>query len=194
MIKKRILKILIAIIVILIIIEILFIFINKLTIKEVVEDDYDEVIKSVQNDFISEGEIVPNNYNFLTRLYSGEVQDSAIYARIYQLIFEYLQSIYELKDKTEFNIEEYYKQNEEYLAVVFEITNFEEFTKFFESIEKLPNINYVDSSFILSEYYEGDEYDNVDLEIQFEGAKITFRLDIIKQITSGKQDIKFILK
>lgn len=194
MMKKRIVKILIAIIVILIIIETLVILINKLVIKNEIEDDYDEVIKNVQNDFLDEGEVVPNNYNFLTRLYSGEVQDSAIYARVYQLIFEYIESIYELKDKTEFNLEEYYKQNKDYLAIVFEITNFEEFTKFFEKIAELPSINYVDSSFILSEYYEGDEYDSVDLEIQFEGAKITFKLELIKQITSGKQDIKFILK
>ncbi len=198
--KKRIMLVSIFIILFLImVITIILISLKKnenTELASTVEEDK-KVIDSVKDYYKNvEGQIVPDNYNFLARMYEGNVSSNDIYKQIYMFVFVGMPEVNkELgENPSDELISEVYKQKENIISSYYGIETEDEFKEF---IDKTANIKYEDfqnAIFTFDNYVENDEYTTLDLEIQYSNGNLSLQISIINQITEGKPSIKFVAK
>ena len=83
--RKRIITILLIAIIAVVAVVIGIVIYSKIKTEESKiqnRKDYEETLSVVKDEFFEEGKIVPDNYNFYTRLYDGTVKDEIVYERI----------------------------------------------------------------------------------------------------------------
>lgn len=159
-------------------------------------ESYENALKEANEEFLEKKEIVPDNFNFLVRLYEGDVESSYIYSRIYQIVFETIPDIYnKFKDSDEEKIFNYYDENSENIFDELGIDNKEEFVKFVNVVCNLNNIEYDSSIFDIKTLQNNDRYSNLNLQINFKDEnKIVFNLNIINKQEDGKPILKFLVQ
>lgn len=195
--KKRILLALIFVIFLLIvIIAILIIDLkkeNKVQPSSTVEDDK-KVIENVKEYYKDvEGQIVPDNYNFLARMYEGNVSSNDIYKAIYMFIFVGIPNINEQlgSNPSDAKILEVYNNNTDIIFSYFGIENEDEFKEFIDKTREIKMENFQNSTFTFDEFKVDDDYTTLDLEIKYETNSLNLKMSIINQTEEGKPSIKF---
>ena len=138
--------------------------------------------------------IIPGEYNFLIRLYEGNVNENVFYSAIYKLVFEEIPEINaNLKNKSIEEIENYYQNNKERIYSNLGIDNFEDYNEIVKEVSKLENITYKSSKFDTRSFAQNSEtgYSSLNLEINFETSSISLKMFIINEIQDNKPKIKF---
>lgn len=148
----------------------------------------------IKSSFFEEHKVVPQNAHFLSRVYDGEVSSSDICEKIYKLVFLEMPQIYELKAKSDLELEQYYNENEIQIKEFFEVVNKDEYIKLVKRICALENLSYIDSKYNFDEYNQGETLDSIDLEIEFEKSKIIFTVNLANIKMQDKPDLTFKLK
>lgn len=156
---------------------------------------YENVLEEVNNEFLEKKEIVPENYNFLVRLYEGNVKSSYMFSEIYKTVFEVIPEVYnQFKESDNEKIINYYNENTEKILNSLGITSQEEYLKFVNVVCNLNNFEYNNAIFDIQTLQNNGEYSNLNLEINFkEDNKIVFNFCIINEITDGKPKLKFLI-
>lgn len=152
------------------------------------------VNQEIKNGFLEEYKIVPQNAHFLSRVYDGEVKSSDICEKVYKLVFYEIPQIYEMKAKSDLELEQYYIENEADIKNTFAIVNKDEYIDLVKKICVLESLSYVDSKYNLDEYNQGNVSDTVDLEIEFAKSKITFKVNLMNTKALDKPNVTFKLK
>lgn len=156
---------------------------------------YANVINEVEEKFIQAKQVVPENYNFLTRLYEGKLDDTILYERIYRLVFEVIPDTYkDLKEKNDTEIAEYYKTYQVEIYNLTGIENEQGYINFVKSVNKIGEGEYVSSVFAVNNFVAEEDYSIVDLTINFTTGSITFETHILNNTNEDLKDIKFIVK
>lgn len=162
------------------------------------EESFNEEMNMIQEEmkeiFLEEYKIVPQNGHFLSRVYDGQISTSNVCEKIYELVIKEVPKIYNLKGKTDSELEQYYNENEKDIKNIFEVSNKDEYIRIVKKIWELENLNYVNSNYNFSEYMQGDTYDTVDLEIEFANSKLVFKLFLENEKSQTQDGITFGLK
>ncbi len=194
--KKKYIKITIFTFVILLILLITCIIIYNV-LKGKNEPIYEENLEAqqeVDEEYLENQMIIPGEYNFLIRLYEGNVNENVFYSAIYKLVFEEIPEINaNLKNKSIEEIENYYQNNKERIYSNLGIDNFEDYNEIVKEVSKLENITYKSSKFDTRSFAQNSEtgYSSLNLEINFETSSISLKMFIINEIQDNKPKIKF---
>lgn len=174
---------------------------NTATNMAIIKDEtfentaYANTIDEVDEKFIQVKQIVPENYNFLTRLYEGNLDDTVLYERIYRIVFEVIPDTYkELNGKDNAEIVNYYQMFQEEIFNLTGIESEQEYIKFVESVIKIGNGKYASSVFMVNNFVANDKYSTVDLILNFSTGSIILKIDILNNTTNDSKDIIFTLK
>ncbi len=197
--KRKINKIILIIFIILLVLLLTFLILYKVFSKNPEETSYgsNEAQKEVDEKFLRNEQIVPEGYNYLLRLYEGNVSEKDIYSSIYKLVFEEIKEINDnLKDKTNEEIETYYETNKDRIYKNLGIEDYTYYKEIVEKIQKIDCTTYKKSYFDVKKFVADGEngYSKLELKIEFEKSEITFEMYIVNGIRVNKPDIKFILK
>ena len=186
----------IGIIVFIVLIIMVIILISKISNNnETDSPNYENAIEEVKEYFLEEGKIVPDNYNILTRLYEGEINDSDVYRKIYMLTYKTIPNTYEnLSNATDEEIAKYYDKNTEKILDNTGIEEKEEYIAFVKEICKQEKGEYINSKFDVENYSSDEEYSKVDLEIEFTTGTICLEMQVRNTIGKEAENIKFIAK
>lgn len=184
--------ILIAIVLLIILVALLVTIIKKITtnknevytndiITNVAPDiEYEETMNIVREEFEEIGQIVPENYNFLTRMYEGNIEDTVLYSKIYDFIRKTVPETYKLlKDYDDTQITNYFNENRQTIINNLGIENADDYVKMVNQIKNIGDKNYISSSFDVSKYEAGEKYSTVPLIIQYKGVVISIDVSII---------------
>ena len=151
------------------------------------DEEYEETIKKVNEGYLEKGEIVPENYNFLVRLYDGVVDDTELYSKLYKVIYQNIPELIDnLYGKSENEIIEFFNVNKQNVYETFGIDNSEEFIKLINKISNVKDLEYSSSTLDVENLQDDNEYTTVDLKVKYStGKEITLVLklkddDVIK--------------
>ncbi len=187
---------LIVILIIIIVLIVIFAFLvnaikKETTKKEEISQDeiitnytpdveYEETMNVVKEQFEEIGQIVPENYNFLTRMYEGNVTDTVLYSKIYNFIRKIVPETYkELKDADESLIISYFNTNKETIYSDLGINTEEDYLNLVKKIKEIGDKEYLSSSFDVSKFETKNKYSKVPLIIQYEGVSISIDVCVI---------------
>ncbi len=187
----------IAIIVTILVIIVFFIIVNTYAkIKEEEEkirnkNDFENIKTGVIEEHYQNGEIIPENDNFFTRLYSGTVKDEEIYEKLFLLVNYTMPNIKNsLNGKTEKEIKEYYNENKEKILTNIGCESQEEFLKFKEIIDQSEKNSFKKAKYEVEKFAEEDEYVTVPIILEYENKTITIKLELSKR-NSLNDNVKF---
>ena len=187
----------IAIIVTILVIIVFFIIVNTYAkIKEEEEkirnkNDFENIKTGVIEEHYQNGEIIPENDNFFTRLYSGTVKDEEIYEKLFLLVNYTMPNIKNsLNGKTEKEIKEYYNENKEKILTNIGCESQEEFLKFKEIIDQSEKNSFKKAKYEVEKFAEEDEYVTVPIILEYENKTITIKLELSKR-NSLNGNVKF---
>ena len=187
----------IAIIVTILVIIVFFIIVNTYAkIKEEEEkirnkNDFENIKTGVIEEHYQNGEIIPENDNFFTRLYSGTVKDEEIYEKLFLLVNYTMPNIKNsLNGKTEKEIKEYYNENKEKILTNIVCESQEEFLKFKEIIDQSEKNSFKKAKYEVEKFAEEDEYVTVPIILEYENKTITIKLELSKR-NSLNDNVKF---
>lgn len=194
--KEKYIKITIFTFIILLILLITCIIIYNV-LKGKNEPTYEENLEAqqeVDEEYLKNQMIIPEEYNFLIRLYEGNLNENVFYSAIYKLVFEEIPEINtNLKNKNAEEIENYYQNNKDRIYSNLGIDNFEKYNKIVGEVLKLKDITYKSSRFDTKSFEQNNEtgYSSLNLEINFETSSVNFKMFIINEIQNNKPKIKF---
>lgn len=160
------------------------------------DKDYENVVKKVNEQYKEQGKIVPENYNFLIRLYEGDVQSDEIYSKIYNLVYKVIPDIKNnLENLSNEEIKKYYEKNKEEIISVMGIDDFENYLLLVQKVCKLENIEYNNCEFDVKNYVynENEDYSKVNLKIKF-SSSISVELNIKNKVEENKESIVIVAK
>ena len=148
--------------------------------------DYEETLSTVKDEFFEEGKIVPDNYNFYTRLYDGTVKDEVVYERIYYLVKVAIPNINKtLGNMSEGDLRSYYKNNKERIEAGLGSENENEFVKIVKTIKEKNLEGYKDASFDVANYEDGDPFVKVPLKLTFDNGELNVNVYVAKRNGAG---------
>jgi len=155
---------------------------NQVTAENTVSNDVDfqNALEEVEEEFLEAGQIVPENYNFLVRLYSGPVDSSDLYDKLYSVIYTDIPNINNnLYGKTDGEITEYFNSNYQDIMDKFGIEDVNNFKNFVLKVTQIKDAKYVSSSLDVANYKEENDYAYVDLDVKYSNnkeVKLTIKL------------------
>lgn len=160
---------------------------NKIKNRE----SYENAIQEVKQEILENGEILPNRYNMIERMYEGEVSTDQIYPDIYNLVMITIPDIQKrFKGKGNNEIESFYKDNKGRIEKNLGLDNKEDYLNFVNYIKELDLGEFVDSTFIEAEYKSLTDVEQVPLEIVYTKKTIKVIMEIdLKE--SDKNPIRF---
>jgi len=148
--------------------------------------DYEETLSTVKDEFFEEGKIVPDNYNFYTRLYDGTVKDEVVYEKIYYLVKVAIPNINKtLGNMSEGDLRSYYKNNKERIEAGLGSENENEFVKIVKTIKEKNLEGYKDASFDVANYEDGDPFVKVPLKLTFDNGELNVNVYVAKRNGAG---------
>lgn len=187
--RKRIITILLIAIIAVVAVVIGIVIYSKIKTEESKiqnRKDYEETLSVVKDEFFEEGKIVPDNYNFYTRLYDGTVKDEIVYERIYYLVKVAIPNINKtLGNMSEGDLRSYYKKNKERIEAGLGSENENEFVKIVKTIKEKNLNNYKDASFDVANYEDGDPFVKLPLKLTFDNGELNVNIYVAKRNGTG---------
>ena len=147
--------------------------------------------EEIKESFLLEHKIVPENSHFLSRTYDGEISTSDVCKKIYELVINLIPEIYGLRNKNNFELEQYYLENEISIKGVLQLSNKDEFIDVARKIGKLESLEFIDSRYDFDKYAKDELLTEVDLEIEFAKNKIVFKMYLNNKIIQNENNITF---
>lgn len=132
--------------------------------------------------------IFPENKEYLEEKYDGNMDLNYLYEKIHELVHTNLEKlISDIKGLNASGVNEYLTKNKENLLAIAGITNVEQLSSFKYNINE-KNINeedYVSSEIIQESYVEGEDYDSVNLKINYKNDSIFLKIKIANNILTS---------
>lgn len=132
--------------------------------------------------------IFPENKDYLEENYKGNMSLNYLYEKIYNLVHKNLESLQSDFKKLKIDgYNEYLNENEKNLVSMLGITNINELTTLAQNILS-KNINdeeYVNSEFVKDSYKSGNNYDTINLVINYKNEKLYFKVYIVNDIITS---------
>lgn len=132
--------------------------------------------------------IFPENKEYLEEKYDGNMDLNYLYEKIHELVHTNLEKlISDIKGLNASGVNEYLTKNKENLLAIAGITNVEQLSSFKYNINE-KNINeedYVSSEIIQESYVEGEDYDSVNLKINYKNDSIFLKTKIANNILTS---------
>lgn len=155
------------------------------------KNNFENIKTGVIEEHYQNGEIIPENDNFFTRLYDGTVKDEEIYEKLFLLVNYTIPSIKDsLKEKNEQEIKKYYNENKEKILTSIGCENQDEFLKFKEIIDKVDKNKFKKAKYDIEKFIEEDEYVTVPIILEYENETIIIKLELLKR-NSLENNVKF---
>ena len=155
------------------------------------KNNFENIKTGVIEEHYQNGEIIPENDNFFTRLYDGTVKDEEIYEKLFLLVNYTIPSIKDsLKEKNEQEIKKYYNENKEKILTSIGCENQDEFLKFKEIIDKVDKNKFKKAKYDVEKFIEEDEYVTVPIILEYENETIIIKLELLKR-NSLENNVKF---
>lgn len=155
------------------------------------KNNFENIKTGVIEEHYQNGEIIPENDNFFTRLYDGTVKDEEIYEKLFLLVNYTIPSIKDsLKEKNEQEIKKYYNENKEKILTSIGCENQDEFLKFKKIIDKVDKNKFKKAKYDIEKFIEEDEYVTVPIILEYENETIIIKLELLKR-NSLENNVKF---
>lgn len=203
--KKNTSKLLLLIIIVFILIIITIVNIVSITKNEnkqepsniveeenlVVDKEFNETIENVQEEFINNGQIVPENYNFLVRLYEGPVDSDELYNKLYEVIYKDIpETLSYTYGKSQDEIINYFNQNSSIIGQMYGIDNSTDFINFVTKISDINGAEYSSSIFDVENLKDVNEYTELEFKVKYSnGKEISFILKLVNSNNTNNRNI-----
>lgn len=132
--------------------------------------------------------IFPENKDYLEENYKGNMSLNYLYEKIYNLVHKNLESLQSDFKKLKIDgYNEYLNENEKNLVSMLGITNINELTTLAQNIlgKNINDEEYVNSEFIKDTYKSGNNYDTINLVINYKNEKLYFKVYIVNDIITS---------
>lgn len=132
--------------------------------------------------------IFPEKKEYLEESYNGNMDLNYLYEKIYELVHKNIEILQnELKGLNINLINEYLNQNKEKLITMAGITNLEELNNLANNIngKNIAEADYINSEIIQDSYIEGEDYDSVNLKINYKNDTILFKIKIANDVLTS---------
>lgn len=132
--------------------------------------------------------IFPENKDYLEENYKGNMALNYLYEKIYNLVHKNLESLQSDFKKLKIDgYNEYLNENEKNLVSMLGITNINELTTLAQNIlgKNINDEEYVNSEFIKDTYKSGNNYDTINLVINYKSEKLYFKVYIVNDIITS---------
>lgn len=132
--------------------------------------------------------IFPGNKDYLEENYKGNMALNYLYEKIYNLVHKNLESLQSDFKKLKIDgYNEYLNENEKNLVSMLGITNINELTTLAQNIlgKNISDEEYVNSEFIKDTYKSGNNYDTINLVINYKSEKLYFKVYIVNDIITS---------
>ena len=153
--------------------------------------EYEDIKQGIVDSHLDEGEIIPDNYQFFARLYTGTVNTKEIYEKIFYLVRYTVPDIKgKINGKSDSEIKKYYKDNELKIKTVIGIESEEEFLKFVSYINDVDYKEFEKAKYDVENFSEDIDFATVPLELKYSNKTIVLKLVVAKR-KSQDNNIKF---
>ena len=132
--------------------------------------------------------IFPENKDYLEENYKGNMSLNYLYEKIYNLVHKNLESLQSDFKKLKIDgYNEYLNENEKNLVSMIGITNINELTTLAQNIlgKNINDEEYVNSEFLKDSYKSGNNYDTINLVINYKNEKLYFKVYIVNDIITS---------
>lgn len=132
--------------------------------------------------------IFPENKEYLEENYNGNIDLNYFYEKIYNLVHKNIEPLQkELKGLNINGLKEYLANNQNDLISTVGITNIEQLNNLSNNISRksIKEEEYINSGIIQDTYVEGEEYDTVNLKINYENDSIFFKIKIANDMLTS---------
>lgn len=132
--------------------------------------------------------IFPENKDYLEENYKGNMSLNYLYEKIYNLVHKNLESLQSDFKKLKIDgYNEYLNENEKNLVSMIGITNINELTTLAQNIlgKNINDEEYVNSEFVKDSYKSGNNYDTINLVINYKNEKLYFKVYIVNDIITS---------
>lgn len=132
--------------------------------------------------------IFPENKDYLEENYKGNMSLNYLYEKIYNLVHKNLESMQSDFKKLKIDgYNEYLNENEKNLVSMIGITNINELTTLAQNIlgKNINDEEYVNSEFVKDSYKSGNNYDTINLVINYKNEKLYFKVYIVNDIITS---------
>lgn len=132
--------------------------------------------------------IFPENKEYLEENYNGNIDLNYLYEKIYNLVHKNIEPLQkELKGLNINGLKEYLTNNQNDLISTVGITNIEQINNLSNNISEksIKEEEYINSEIIQDTYVEGEEYDTVNLKINYENDSIFFKIKIANDMLTS---------
>ena len=153
--------------------------------------DFDEALNELNQEFIENGEIVPENYNFLVRIYEGPIKEGEIYSKLYDVIYKHIPELLNnLYGKTDNEIIEYMNQNRELIKSNFGIEYTEDLINLVKKMSDTKDATYASSVLDIANIRDEGNYSVVDLNVKYNNnTDVNLVLKIINEYKGNESTI-----
>lgn len=182
-----------ALLVLLIIISLVLLIYLIFFVKPVKEFTYEEykISQEGENPELEAAlkiRIFPENKDYLEENYKGNMSLNYLYEKIYNLVHKNLESMQSDFKKLKIDgYNEYLNENEKNLVSMIGITNINELTTLAQNIlgKNINDEEYVNSEFVKDSYKSGNNYDTINLVINYKNEKLYFKVYIVNDIITS---------
>lgn len=132
--------------------------------------------------------IFPENKDYLEENYKGNMSLNYLYEKIYNLVHKNLESLQSDFKKLKIDgYNEYLNENEKNLVSMLGITNINELTTLAQNIlgKNINDEEYVNSEFVKDSYKSGNNYDTINLVINYKNEKLYFKVYIVNDVITS---------
>lgn len=132
--------------------------------------------------------IYPKNKEFLDEKYNGNMDLNYMYEKLHQLVHKNLPLLQQdLKDVNATTLSDYFENNRHNLIAIAGITNVGGLSKLVQNIanKKIDESEYVDSQILSETYEEYENYDTVNITINYKNDSIYFKIYMANDILTS---------